>query len=61
MARNKQQPDPTKNDEFGTAGHETGIEEPSELGSAGLYAPRIHDEGEEALEAGQSKADSPER
>ena len=50
--------DPTENTEFGTAGHETGIEEPSEVGSAGLYAPRIHEEGEEALEEGSRKAKS---
>ena len=60
MARN-QKPDPTENDEFGTAGHETGIEEPSQVGSAGLYATPVHEEGEEAIEAGQRKTDSPTR
>lgn len=37
---------------MGSAGHETGSEEPSELGTAGLYAAPVHKEGEEALEAG---------
>lgn len=50
--------DPTENTEFGTAGKETGIEEPSEVGSAGLYATPVHKEGEEAQEAGRDKAKS---
>lgn len=61
MARDKQQTKPTENDELGTAGHETGIDEPSELGSAGLYATPVHDEGEEALKEGERKAGSPAR
>jgi hypothetical protein len=48
--------DPTENTEFGTAGKETGIEEPSEVGSAGLYATPVHKEGEEAEQAGREKA-----
>jgi hypothetical protein len=60
MARDKK-PDPTENDEFGTAGRETGIEEPSQVGSAGLYAAPVHEEGEEAEEAGRRKAGNPAR
>lgn len=61
MAHEKQQAKSTENDEFGTAGHETGIDEPSELGSAGLYATPVHKEGEEALEEGEKQAGSPAR
>jgi hypothetical protein len=61
MARDKQQADPTANKEMGAAGHETGIDEPSDVGSAGLYSTPIHDEGEEAEEAGRRKANSPSR
>ena len=61
MAKDKQQAKATENEEFGTAGRETGIDEPSETGSAGLYATRIHEEGEEALEEGERKAGSPAR
>jgi hypothetical protein len=60
MARDTQ-PDPTENKEFGTAGKETGIEEPSETGSAGLYASPVHKEGEEALETGREKERSQSR
>jgi len=55
MPQKTQHDDPTKNDEFGSAGKETGLEEPSETGSAGLYATPIHKEGEEAQEAGRRK------
>jgi hypothetical protein len=55
MSESKQQADPTANDEFGSAGKETGITQPSETGSAGLYATPVHKEGEEALEEGQRK------
>jgi len=61
MPSDKQQAKATENEEFGTAGHETGIDEPGATGSAGLYAPRIHEEGEEALEAGERKAENPAR
>lgn len=61
MAHEKQQAKATENDEFGTAGHETGIDEPSELGSAGLYATPVHKEGEEALEEGEKQAGRPAR
>jgi hypothetical protein len=61
MASKKQQIDVTENKDFGAAGHETGIDEPSELGSAGLYATPVHDEAEEAEEAGQRKAGNPAR
>ena len=61
MPSDKQQAKATENEEFGTAGHETGIDEPGATGSAGLYAPRIHEEGEEALDAGERKAESPTR
>lgn len=54
MADDKQrQPDPTANEAFGSAGKETGLEEPSETGTAGLYATPVHEEGEEALREGQ--------
>jgi hypothetical protein len=53
--------DPTENDAFGSAGKKTGIEEPGETGSAGLYATPIHEEGEEALKEGQRKARSATR
>lgn len=55
--QDKQKLDPTENTEFGSAGHETGIEEPSEVGSAGLYASPVHEEGEEALKEGSRKAE----
>jgi hypothetical protein len=55
MADTRKQPDPTTNDAFGSAGKETGIEEPSETGTAGLYATPVHEEGEEALREGQRK------
>ena len=58
MPSDKQQDKVTENEEFGTAGHETGIDEPAATGSAGLYAPRIHEEGEEALDDGERKADT---
>jgi hypothetical protein len=61
MAKDKQQTDPTKNDEMGSAGRETGIEEPGETGTAGLYATPIHKEGEEAQDAGRRKAESSSR
>jgi hypothetical protein len=53
--RDKHHADPTANDAFGSAGKETGIEEPGETGTAGLYATPVHEEGEEALKAGQRK------
>lgn len=61
MPNDKQQAKATENEEFGTAGHETGIDEPGATGSAGLYAPRIHEEGEEALDAGEREAESAKR
>ena len=61
MAKDKQQAKATENKEFGAAGHETGLDEPSETGTAGLYATPVHDEGEEALEAGERKAGSSSR
>jgi hypothetical protein len=59
MPSDKQQTKATENEAFGSAGHETGAEEPSELGTAGLYATPIHAEGEEAEEAGKRKAGNP--
>jgi hypothetical protein len=53
MAQDKQQAKVTENEEFGSAGHKTGIDEPAATGSAGLYATPIHDEGDEALEEEQ--------
>ena len=61
MPSDKQQAKATENEEFGSAGHETGSDEPSELGTAGLYATPVHDEGEEALDEGKRKAGSPNR
>jgi hypothetical protein len=61
MPTEKQQAKNTENEEFGSAGHETGIDEPSETGSAGLYATRIHEEGEEAEAEGKRKAGNPAR
>jgi len=55
MTDTRKQPDPTANDAFGSAGKETGIEEPSETGTAGLYATPVHEEGEEALREGEQK------
>jgi hypothetical protein len=57
----KQHTDPTENDAFGSAGKKTGIEQPGETGTAGLYATPIHEEGEEALKEGQRKAKSAPR
>jgi hypothetical protein len=57
VARDNAQPDPTVNDELGSAGHETGIKEPSAVGTAGLYATPIHEEGKEAEAEGQKTAD----
>jgi len=56
MARDDRHPDPTDTDEMGSAGHETGIDEPSATGTAGLYATPVHEEGEEAAEEGKRKA-----
>jgi hypothetical protein len=53
--------DPTTNDEFGSAGKETGIKQPGETGSAGLYATPVHEEGKQALEEGQRKEHRPAR
>jgi hypothetical protein len=61
MADTSKQPDPTANDVFGSAGKETGIEEPGETGTAGLYATPVHEEGEEALREGEQKQKSPAR
>jgi hypothetical protein len=61
MARDRQQADSTANKEMGAAGHEAGIDEPSDVGSAGLYGTPIHAEVEEAEEAGRQKANSPSR
>ena len=61
MPDKKQHADPTENDAFGSAGKETGIEQPSETGSAGLYATPIHEEGEEALKEGERKEQSAAR
>ena len=58
MARDETRHDPTVNEELGSAGHETGIKEPSALGTAGLYATPIHEEGKEAEAEGQQKAES---
>jgi hypothetical protein len=55
QTESKQHADPTDNDEFGSAGKETGIKQPGETGSAGLYATPVHKEGEEALEEGRRK------
>jgi hypothetical protein len=55
------QGDPTENAKMGAAGHETGDEEPSAMGSAEIYATTIHEERAEAEEAGRSKADPPSR
>jgi hypothetical protein len=51
----KEHTDPTANDEFGSAGKETGITQPGETGSAGLYATPVHEEGKEAQEEGRRK------
>ena len=48
-------PKATQDDEMGSAGHETGIEEPSAMGTAGIYATPIHEEAEEAEVAGKKK------
>jgi len=61
MPTDKNQTKATENKEFGSAGHETGADEPSELGTAGLYATPVHDEAEEAEEAGKRKAGNPAR
>ena len=61
MPADKQQTKVTENKEFGSAGHETGSDEPSEMGTAGLYATPVHDEAEEADEAGKNKAGGPAR
>ena len=57
MARDDKRPKPaanaTQDDEMGSAGHETGIEEPSALGTAGIYATPIHEEGKEAEAEGK--------
>ena len=53
----QQNADPTANDEFGSAGKETGTEQPGETGTAGLYATPIHKEGEEALQEGQHEGE----
>jgi hypothetical protein len=57
----KKQADPTENKEMGAAGHETGTDEPSEMGTAGIYATPVHEETEEAEETGRRKANSPAR
>ena len=57
MTNTKQDADPTANDEFGSAGKETGIEQPGQTGSAGLYATPVHEEGEEAMQQGQRPKD----
>lgn len=41
---------------MGAAGKETGAEEPSEMGTAGVYATTVHEEGEQAQEAGREKS-----
>lgn len=58
MPDTSKQPDPTANDAFGSAGKETGIDEPGETGTAGLYATPVHEEGEEALREGERKQKS---
>jgi hypothetical protein len=55
MPTNKQQAKAAENEEMGSAGHETGIEEPSEMGTAGIYATPVHPEAEEAEKAGTGK------
>jgi hypothetical protein len=57
MAAKDQHADPTENKEMGSAGHETGAKEPSAMGTAGIYATKIHEEREEAEEAAHNKAD----
>ena len=42
---------------MGAAGHESETDEPSAMGSAGIYATTIHPERAEAEEAGQRAAD----
>ena len=65
MARDEKRPDPSVKDnqdnEMGSAGHETGIEEPSALGTAGIYATPVHEEAEEAEAEGKKKAQTPTR
>jgi hypothetical protein len=61
MTAKKQRDDVTENTEMGAAGRETGIDEPSEMGTAGIYATPIHEEGEQAEEAGRRKTGSPLR
>jgi len=60
MTRDKQT-DPTENKDMGAAGHETGTDEPSEMGTAGIYATPVHEEAEEAEKAGRQEANSPSR
>jgi hypothetical protein len=45
-------------DKMGSAGHETGLsaDEPSALGTAGIYATPAHEEGEEAEATAKQKA-----
>jgi hypothetical protein len=57
----KKQADPTENKDMGAAGHETGIDEPSEMGTAGIYATPVHDEAEDAEKAGREQSNSPTR
>lgn len=47
----------TDDQEMGSAGHETGLDEPSATGTAGLYATPVHEETEEAEDAGQRRAE----
>ena len=61
MTAKKQRDDVTENREMGSAGHETGTDQPSTMGTAGIYATPIHEEAEQAEEAGRRKADSPAR
>ncbi len=61
MARDDKRPDPSANDEMGSAGHETGVEEPSALGTAGIYATPIHEEAEEAEDEGKKRSKAPTR
>ena len=61
MSRDDKRPDsaahaPADNEKMGSAGHETGTDEPSAVGTAGLYATPIHEEGKEAEAEGQQRA-----
>jgi hypothetical protein len=64
MPQHNRRPDPAINDdlgreqgeEMGAAGHETGLDEPSATGTAGVYATPVHEEAEEAEAEGQRRS-----